>query len=48
MIREDRLAQAFHHIEISARNGEMKLAEITFFDAFNNTLSRITGMKEAV
>jgi hypothetical protein len=26
----------------------MKLAEITFFDAFNNTLSRITGMKEAV
>jgi len=48
MIREDQLAQAFHHIEISARNGEMKLAEITFFDAFNNTLSRITGMKEAV
>ena len=48
MIREDRLAQAFHHIEISARNGEMKHAEITFFDAFNNTLSRITGMKEAV
>ena len=48
MIREDQLAQAFNNIEISARKGEMKLAEITFIDAFNHTLSRITSMKEAV
>lgn len=48
MIREDQLAQAFNQIEISARNGEMKLAEITFIGAFNQTLARITSMKEAV
>jgi hypothetical protein len=48
MIREDQLAQAFNRIEISARNGEMKLAEITFIDAFNDTLSCISSMKEAI
>ena len=48
MIREDQLAQAFDHIEISARNGEMNLAKFTFVDAFNRTLARINSMKEAV
>jgi hypothetical protein len=48
MIREDQLAQAFDHIEISARNGEMHLAEITFIDAFNHTLARMNSMKDAV
>ncbi|MDP4630079.1 MAG: hypothetical protein NWQ44_09105 [Flavobacteriales bacterium] len=48
MIREDQLAQAFNQIEISARNGEMKLAEITFIEAFNTALSCISIMKEAV
>lgn len=48
MIREDQLAQAFNHIEISARNGKMNLAELTFIDAFNRTLARINSLKEAV
>jgi HPt (histidine-containing phosphotransfer) domain-containing protein len=48
ILREDQLTQAFSEIEISARNGEMKLAEITFSSVFTNTLSRITSMKESV
>jgi HPt (histidine-containing phosphotransfer) domain-containing protein len=48
MLREDQLALAFMNIELSARNGEMSLAENTFSSVFDNTLSRINSMKEAV
>lgn len=48
MIREDQLALAFSNIEDSAKKGEMTLAENTFTGVFNNTLSRISSMKEAV
>jgi len=48
MIREDQLANAFHHIETSAKSGELTLAENTFSNVFTATLDRITSMKEAV